>query len=316
MYHYKINHNYLSKTWKKKRTGYINLDDEKLIKNSKIDKKLKNLNKGFKQKNDIGVTGRKKIVNSINWLYHIAEWKKYITKNGKHMQFKISFLTLTLPCKQMHTDGELVKLALQPILNNLRQNYDLQNYVWRAEIQKNGNLHFHIITDTPINYWLTLKNWNNILSKLGYIEQFRKLNPKSNFPNSVDVKRAGNIKKIGSYLAKYLAKKRTVEDNQRTLNCRHYDLSYSLSRLQEFSKQNQDICEIAYVFSRHCANVITKINDWAEVKIIRLRELTAVFPWIVDEIKKRLKEQFDLRPCRVTSYYQITELQMKMYFSN
>ncbi|GAH86291.1 unnamed protein product, partial [marine sediment metagenome] len=45
-------------------------------------------------------------------------------------------------------------------------------YVWRAEKQENGNIHFHFIVDNFIP-WNELRNtWNRIQQNLGYISRF------------------------------------------------------------------------------------------------------------------------------------------------
>lgn len=40
------------------------------------------------------------------------------------------------------------------------------------EFQGNGNLHYHIVTDTYIDYFLAQKIWNRIINKLGYVDVY------------------------------------------------------------------------------------------------------------------------------------------------
>lgn len=48
----------------------------------------------------------------------------------------------------------------------------MKNYVWRMEFQANGNVHYHIATDTYIDYFFIQKQWNAILEKLGYVSRY------------------------------------------------------------------------------------------------------------------------------------------------
>lgn len=85
---------------------------------------------------------------------------------------KITFVTLTLPGLQVHTDHELKRLALRPYLQELKRKFGADNYLWRAEPQKNGNVHFHILFDRFIPAYQVRKLWNVALARLGYINTY------------------------------------------------------------------------------------------------------------------------------------------------
>ncbi|MGV4586845.1 rolling circle replication-associated protein, partial [Ornithobacterium rhinotracheale] len=69
------------------------------------------------------------------------------TKSNKDKY--LSFVTLTLPSAQKHHDRVLRKI-LAKYLDHLKKVYGLKNYLWKAETQKNGNIHFHVLIDTQI----------------------------------------------------------------------------------------------------------------------------------------------------------------------
>jgi len=97
---------------------------------------------------------RKRLKASIELLIDISP-KKWFTvpSTGKRFQFQITFLTLTLSSSQGNiADKTIVKTLLEPLLQQLRRKYKCKSYVWRAEKQKNGNLHFHITTNQYIPY--------------------------------------------------------------------------------------------------------------------------------------------------------------------
>lgn len=82
------------------------------------------------------------------------------------------FLTLTLSSKQIHDDNTIKRELLNPFIIWLKEEKKAKNYFWRAEPQKNGNIHFHIITDIFINANELNTKWNKLQNKLGYIDRY------------------------------------------------------------------------------------------------------------------------------------------------
>lgn len=117
---------------------------------------------------------RRKVSKALDYLVYLASDKRLpATSHGKGLNFKISFITLTLSSKQIHTDNEIKKECLNQFLIEAKKKWGVKNYVWRAEKQKNGNLHFHILSDRFIP-WSELRDvWNRIQNKLGYVDRYR-----------------------------------------------------------------------------------------------------------------------------------------------
>lgn len=212
------------------------------------------------------------IKSKINWLYYLAKSKSVKTYNGKEIyNFKCAFITLTLPSKQVESTQTVTNTYFNQFLTEIRQRTKMSNYVWRLEFQKNGNVHYHIITDTYLDYFEVLNIWCRILSKGSYIDtyqdKFKNLNlsqynklvncngkqefntiakryakgKKSNWrkPNCVDVKSVSNNQSIANYLSKYFAKDSkhdTINNELDTIeNSQHLRLwfcSRSLSKLK------------------------------------------------------------------------------------
>src|SRR5690606_40476869 len=84
----------------------------------------------------------------------------------------IGFITLTLPSKQKDPTKFITNNLFNQFLTEIRQRTKMENYVWRLEFQKNKNVHYHIVTDTYIDYHLVLKIWNRILDNYGYIKPY------------------------------------------------------------------------------------------------------------------------------------------------
>jgi hypothetical protein len=112
------------------------------------------------------------------------------------------------------------------MLEVLRNNEAMRGYLWRAETQKNGSLHFHISTNIVIHHKILRDYWNSCLEPLGYIDAFEREHGHRN-PNSTDIHSVYKVKNLGAYLAKYMAKK----NEYRPVQGRQWFLSSSLSKI-------------------------------------------------------------------------------------
>lgn len=152
--------------------------------------------------------GRKRLEKALAWLIYYSKPKRITDQStGKKFTFNINFITLTLSAKQGHSDQEITKVCLGSMLDKLRKQVGLNNYIWRAEAQANGNIHFHLVTDTFVHYNDLRKWWNQSQELLGYVSAFARKHHHFN-PNSVDVHSVKHIKRISSYLSKYMSKER------------------------------------------------------------------------------------------------------------
>jgi hypothetical protein len=156
----------------------------------------------------VSMKGRKRLEKAINWLLYLAKPKKVTdSTTGKKFIFKVNFITLTLPATQTHTDQQISATCLKNFLDVCRAQCGLNNYVWRAEAQANGNIHFHLITDVYIHHTDIRRWWNQSVELLGYIQEFQKKFHHTN-PNSIDVHSVKHINRLSSYLSKYMSKER------------------------------------------------------------------------------------------------------------
>lgn len=91
-----------------------------------------------------------------------------------------TFLTLTLPCVQHHCDNEIKEKCFLRFVEYLvgdkekgASGWGVKNYIWCAETQKNGNIHFHLIIDRAILATRVNQVWNKFIDRLGYVDRFR-----------------------------------------------------------------------------------------------------------------------------------------------
>ena len=139
------------------------------------------------------------------WVQSIEQLRASKYQNKAKKLPYLTFVTLTLPSRQKHTDNEIKRQALGNFIKEIQRKHNVWNYFWRAEAQKNSNIHFHLIIDSFINHTELRGYWNKQMDLMGYIEPFKKEYGHSN-PNSTDIHALRNIKNPGAYLIKYVTK--------------------------------------------------------------------------------------------------------------
>ena len=246
-----------------------------------------------------------KIKKGISWLLYLSNEKEVVDNySGKTFRFKLSFITLTLSSTQKHSDHEIKTKCLNQFLVEARKKWKVVNYLWRAEPQKNGYIHFHILCVKFIP-WSELRDcWNRIQNKLGYVDQYRteqkqfhsggfqvredlkaKWSYRSqlasyrrgskkdwNSPNSTDIHSVIRIKNLPAYLAKYCAKNSTGRPIEGNL----WNLSNSLSSItgandivdsflgEELNKIIKSVPDQVHKHPYYTICYMT-VNDWQNV---------------------------------------------------
>ena len=126
---------------------------------------------------------------------------------------KLVFLTLTLSAVQVHSDQEIKSKILKPFMRWLRENQECSNYIWKAEVQKNGNIHFHVIIDQFVSKDEIRAKWNESQDNLGYHQRYQVKFGEKQAP-STQIEIVENQEQIERYIGKYISKSqgcRTIE---------------------------------------------------------------------------------------------------------
>lgn len=265
-----------------------------------------------KKRNNLSLSkaSKKKMLDSINSMYCLSKPRKVEYKKGKYIyNFRCSFITLTLPAEQHHSDKTIKSQCLNQFLIELRKKYQVKNYVWKAELQKNDNIHFHIVVDKYVNYLALRWRWNRIINKLGYVKrysekmsklslsQYAQLRKKSisevkeayakgkrcnwTNPNSVDVKSVKSDDELAIYLAKYLTKKVSKEEvnNDLSLKLRAeifgniWGRSSSLAKLKYINRMPLSLIKKGIERIKKLKTVKTYTGDYFEVLSFQLSTL-------------------------------------------
>lgn len=202
---------------------------------------------------------KKKLKRSIGLMVASAEWKEAPNwKTGKTFKFKVNFITFTLPSNQGKIEDKTIKICLDNWIKRAKRKHNLKSYVWRAERQVNGSIHFHMITDVWIHYQKIRDDWNACLKETGLVNRYTEKHENLTFreylklypttqrttrearwksyqygrstrweqPNSTDVHAIWKIKNLTSYFVKYMSK--THKEGETPIQGKIWDCSSNL----------------------------------------------------------------------------------------
>lgn len=169
---------------------------------------------------------KKRLTKAISLLIQSTKprWiKNPVTKKSQY--FQLSFITLTIPNQDKAKDAKFThKNLLEPMLRVLRRRHQLKSYVWKAELQANGSVHYHLTSDIWINHTELRNEWNAILTKNGLLDGYYSENGNYN-ANSTDIHSVKKVKNMEAYLVKYVTKE---YQNSVALNGKVWDCSRNL----------------------------------------------------------------------------------------
>lgn len=272
----------------------------------------------------------RKIRDTFSLLYELSPERKIEHKKNKWIyNFRLSFVTLTLPSKQIHTDTEIKSKCLNNFLTIMRNRFGLKNYIWVAELQKNQNIHFHLAFDLYIPHHAIRYYWNQSLNLLGYIDRYQKKFSKLSLseyaqirkkpisevskafalgcrqgwrhPGTEQIIAIKNSKALIAYFSKYIAKNtaaNTEADNDRLASFgRSWSRSESLSRIKYVStwcwnsiKENiTSIAEITELMTE-------RVFDYCRVYYFKLKNQNAKFKKWINNHMQHLAEMYNYSP--------------------
>lgn len=156
---------------------------------------------------------QKRITRAVNLLILTAKdrfiWNEVTGREQKH---KLSFITLTVSDNTKNIEAkEAYELLLRPFLKWATGTKGIKTYIWKAELQKRGQIHYHITTHSFLNWKEIRQKWNYLQRKAGLLEDYFSRYGHYD-PNSTDVHEVYRKKDLTSYLVKYIAKADSKKD--------------------------------------------------------------------------------------------------------
>jgi len=169
--------------------------------------KISQLNLKKKYTSGCLTVGSSKKIKKIltNWLLAIYCSQKIDKSKRKTKRRYLIMITLTLAAKQIESDNQIKRKYLNNFLIQLKKEHSGILYLWVAEKQKNGNIHFHIMADRWVSKIWISRVWLNVLATGNYINEFElKFNHRT--PPSGHVRGQKNMTNPSKYLTKYVTK--------------------------------------------------------------------------------------------------------------
>ena len=150
---------------------------------------------------------KSRLRNYIEWMLECSKRKKvYSIKENKAFSYKIGFMTLDIPPDLNATDKQIHYKIFKPFIRILQRDYDLAEYIWKAETQDNNSLHYHLTINVWIHHEDINKEWVRCIESTGYT-----FKTKDHSHATTQIKATKSIKNIAAYLVGYIVKKDTYK---------------------------------------------------------------------------------------------------------
>lgn len=157
-------------------------------------------------------TAKKDIRRRVdNWQWAVNASQQLWSRHKEKRRRYFVLITLTLCAKQMEDDKTIKRRYLNVWLQNLERVHKGINWLWVAECQQNGNIHFHVVVDRWVGFEWIKRSWNRVMANGDMVERFKAKFKKSD-PPSVNVKGQKSMGNPAAYITKYLTGEKKVRD--------------------------------------------------------------------------------------------------------
>ncbi len=181
------------------------------------------------QEGELSIKAQTRLKNAIVTLTEAYAYQK---EKKKEKQQNITFVTLTLSSQQKHDDKYIKRYMLYPFLEYLKDTENVTCYVWKAESQENGNIHFHILCNRYIKWRNIRTKWNSLQRKEGYIVEYQNKFKSMNLEDYTNFRFAEYKEKLQQFKDKY---------NEKVQKCKNKGLKapkYNKDYEPKFKKEN------------------------------------------------------------------------------
>lgn len=129
----------------------------------------------------------------------------------KDTKFRLSFITLTIahptpiPASEGHKALKSWLQHFKKPWSKRKMSEPMSTYLWKAELQKRQQLHYHLITNSWLHFAEIRRVWNDLQKARGWTEAYCSRHGHHD-PNSTDVHSIYKIRDVRKYLTKYISK--------------------------------------------------------------------------------------------------------------
>jgi hypothetical protein len=201
---------------------------------------------------------KKRLAKAIDLMVQsIKPQRIYSPVAMREITHRLSFITLTVSSQKNITAKEAYHKAFKHFIQWLRRTQKVTTYVWKAETQKRGQIHYHITTPSYIHYQEIKDKWNNLQRHAGWLKEYHAKKGHYN-PNSTDIHEVRKVKDLSSYMIKEFCK--TIQNKQ--TEGKIWDCSLNLKKHKYFRYQEfrEDTLLISDLIDKGKADVIQLEN--------------------------------------------------------
>lgn len=234
-------------------TTYYTANPDKQQAGNRIDR-IKNSGNEHRRNADISDVTKRKIKRMCGTWFELL--KIYNFPRQKREQLRPTFTTLTYPILKTE-DKEARKKDLNRFMIYLQRKGFMRRYIWKAEAQKNGSLHYHIISDQYIEKELVRETWNKCIADA--IEIYGKE------PFGTRIESVTDYDKAISYLNKYITKN---SNERRAIEGNKWGSSENLKKMCYFVEQNETLIRLNQSVINDNSKITIQINDFVECAIL------------------------------------------------
>lgn len=197
---------------------------------------------------------KKRLTKAIDMMCQtVKKVKIYSRVLDKNVSHRLSFITITVSQHKNLTAREVYDKGFKQFLQWLRRSKKVNTYIWKCEVQKRGQIHYHITTPSYIFYQDIRDKWNNIQRQNNWLDDYYKL--KGHYdPNSTDIKEVRKVNNLSGYLMKEFCK--TIQNPNTTGKI--WDCSLNLKKWRYYTINETDEKE----------NIMSELIDKNKVEVI------------------------------------------------
>jgi hypothetical protein len=153
------------------------------------------------QSRKLNAAQSRKIRSCSEKLCYYSATRKFKSKKSGNYNMKIAFLTLTAPAG---SEPVAILKAFNHFLDYLARTANCV-YVWKKELgEKSHNLHFHVIVNNFVPYYIVSWKWKRVLLAEGISFDKKDESDDTNAHTRIELPRSK--KEVAHYISKYLSK--------------------------------------------------------------------------------------------------------------
>lgn len=206
---------------------------------------------------------KRRLTRAIDLLVQVSK-TRYLQVPGTRRitKHRLSFITLTVSSHTNITAREAYDKLLSPFLKWLRDSCQCKTYIWKIELQKRGQIHYHITTPAYIYHKAIRQKWNYLQQKAGTLDDYYKM--KGHYDaNSTDIHGVNHVKNLANYLIKEYVK---TYQNPEIIG-KTWDCSLNLKAYSYFTFE--DMAAIGIKIHNMAADGLIEIISLEQCRIIK-----------------------------------------------